>query len=63
MKFAPCKKCEKSPCGVYHDECPDYQGWLEYKEKYMKAKRQDGEYLRYKKEIVRKMAKKKNDRR
>lgn len=25
---SPCMNCDRKGCGVYHDICPDYQGWL-----------------------------------
>lgn len=27
MRPAPCKDCEKSGCGAYHDICPEYKCW------------------------------------
>lgn len=28
MSFTPCKDCPNKGCGVYHDECTDYQAWV-----------------------------------
>lgn len=29
----PCKNCEKSGCGTYHDQCKPYQEYIEEKRK------------------------------
>lgn len=29
MANAPCKTCERSGCGAYHSECPEYKKYLE----------------------------------
>lgn len=28
----PCKQCESKGCGIYHNNCPEYQEYLKYKE-------------------------------
>ena len=28
MLSAPCKDCERMPCGAYHDQCEDYQKFI-----------------------------------
>ena len=30
---SPCEKCEKKGCGIYHDLCPQYQEWKEYRQR------------------------------
>lgn len=31
MRVAPCKNCEKSPCGIFHDKCEEYLKWKKEK--------------------------------
>lgn len=31
MKRNPCKNCPNKGCGTYHDECPEYQEFINYK--------------------------------
>lgn len=28
MINTPCKDCPNKGCGVYHDECKEYQAWI-----------------------------------
>lgn len=36
--LSPCKECERSGCGAYHDECPDFAIFREKVEQYRDAK-------------------------
>ena len=39
----PCKGCDDTGCGSYHDICPKYKKWREWKDSVNKAKANDSE--------------------
>lgn len=38
--ICPCKDCENKGCGVYHDQCEEYQKYVEWR-KYVNKKEKD----------------------
>ena len=39
----PCKECERSGCGPYHDQCQQYSVWKEWRQKIIREKAKDRE--------------------
>lgn len=40
---APCKRCQKRGCGIYHDQCEKYQAFREERENVLEEHRKDTE--------------------
>lgn len=37
----PCKTCERAGCGVYHDECVEYQKYVKWKKQWNTYRRNE----------------------
>lgn len=44
----PCGNCDKKGCGVYHDQCEEYQKYVKFKSKVREDINKDNVYIRKK---------------